>query len=167
MANEDKTKNKDSLEEFKEKYSKLQKKYSLPTFDEMNKDFVIEKATDFEGEFLIREIRRFVGDKIANYMRLVENLMNPVNVPIFVFSMVKALNEEDKKALSEMYKKFGEIEVNLIGIDLVYSEEKEAEFVNESFKIWQIIKKDLLRIINKVQSSEEKKPKNNDKNYFG
>jgi hypothetical protein len=163
MENKDKT----PLEELKEKYFELQKKYSLPEFDGMNKDFGIEKAAEFEGELLIREIRRFIGDRIANYMRLVENLINPVNVPIFVFSMVKVLDEEDKKALSEIYKKLGELEISLVGIDLDFSEEKEAKFIKESFEVWQIIKKDLVKIIEKVKSSKDSKPKKNDKNYFG
>jgi len=133
----------------------------------MNEDFGIDKAENFEGKLLIRDIRRFIGDKVANYMRLVENLINPVNVPIFVFSMIKVLDDKDRDALSEIYKKFGEIELNLIELDLIYSEEKEAKFIKDSFKLWQVIKKDLAKIIEKVKSSKEKKPKNNDKNYFG
>ncbi len=156
-----------SLETLKKNYAELQKKHALPSFEEMNQDFGIDKACDFEGELLIREIRRFITDKISNYMRLIENLINPVNVPIFVFSMVKMLDKDDKEALSEMYKKLGEVEINLIAVDLVYSEENEAKFIKDSFKVWQIIKKDLLKIIGKVKSAKEIKPKNNDKNYFG
>lgn len=160
-------KEKNSLEGLKEEYSKLQKKYSLPSFEEMNEDFSIEKAVEFEGEILIREIRRFLGDKIANYMRLVENLINPVNVPIFVFSIVKSLDQEDKEALSEIYKKFGEVEISLIETDLVYSEESEAKFIKDFFKLWQVIKKDLIKIIKKAKLSSDNNLENNDKNYFG
>ena len=85
--------NKSSLKELKEEYSKLQEKHSLPSFSEMNEDFGIEKASEQEFDLLIREIRKFISDKISNYMRLVENLINSVNVPIFVFSMIKALGE--------------------------------------------------------------------------
>ncbi len=166
MTKEKLNENKDSLEDLKKEYLKLQKKYSLPGFKEMNEDFGIEKVVDFQGELLIREIRRFIGDKIANYMRLVENLINPVNVPIFVFSMVKSIDENDKNALSEIYKKFGEIEIDLISIDLDYSEKKEADFIENSFEIWQIIKKDLMKILDKIKSSQEDKPKSNEKNYF-
>lgn len=157
----------EDLENLKKEYAKIEKKHSLPSFKEMNEDFGIEKACEHEFDLLIREVRRFIGDKIANYMRLVENLINPVNVPIFVFSMIKALDEKDKNALSEIYKRFGEIEVNLIATDLVYSEEKEAEFIKKTFKTWQVIKKDLTKIFNKIKSTRESKPIDNDKNYFG
>ena len=160
-------KEKNSLDELKKEYSNLQKKYSLPSFEEMNEDFSIEKATEFEGSLLLREIRRYIVDKISNYMRVVENLINPVNVPMFVFSMVKSFDEKDRDALSEMYKKFSEFEIDLIEVDLVYSEEREARFVNDSFKFWQIVKKDLVKIVGKAKNTEETKPKNNEKNYFG
>lgn len=157
----------EKIEELKKEYAKLQKKYSLPSFEELNQDFGIEKATEFEGELLIREIRRYINDTISNYMRLIENLINPINVPVFVFTMIKALNQEDKKVLSEIYKKMGEIQITLVGVDLVYSEKNEAEFIKNSFLVWQEIKKDLIKIIEKIKSIKENKPVNHDKNYFG
>jgi hypothetical protein len=167
MTKEKLTENESSLEELKKEYSILQKKYSLPSFQNLNEDFGIEKACEGEFDLLLREIRRYLWDKVASYMRLVENLINPVNVPIFIFSIVKSLNDRDKKALNEIYKKMGEIEIDLIEIDLIYSEEKEAKFIKECFDVWQVIKKDLVEIVGKVKSSSEEGPKNNDKNYFG
>jgi hypothetical protein len=157
----------ENLEELKKKYVKLKEKYSLPSFEDLNQDFGIEKASEFEGELLIREIRRYVNDVISNYMRLIENLINPINVPVFVFTMIRALDESDKKVLSGAYKKLGQIQINLLSVDLVYSEKKEAEFIKDSFNVWQDVKKDLLKITEKIKSSKENKPTNNEKNYFG
>ena len=38
-------------------------------------------------------------------MRLIESILNPVSVPIFVFSIIKTLQTEDKNKLTEIYKK--------------------------------------------------------------
>ena len=47
------------LVRLKKDYAKLQKKYSLPSFENMNQDFSIEKAAELETDYLIREIRKF------------------------------------------------------------------------------------------------------------
>src|SRR3989338_10563218 len=99
------------LDKLKEDYGKIQKKHKLPSFKELNEDFHIDKIAEAETEILIREVRKFVGDKLANYMRFVENLINPVNAPMFVFSMIKLLDNDDKKKLSDIYKELVKIEI--------------------------------------------------------
>ena len=93
------------LDTFKKEYEKLEKRYKLPSFKEMNEDFYIEKISETETDILIREVRRIIGDRLANYMRFIENLLNPVNVPMFVFSIIKTIDPEEKKRLQEIYKK--------------------------------------------------------------
>ena len=155
------------LEKLKENYLKIQKKHNLPSFEELNKDFHIEKIAEMESDLLIREVRRFVGDKMVNYMRFIENLINPVNVPMFILSVIKALNTEDKKKLSEMYKDLMKMEIVFIELDLEFSEEKESKFIKDSYKSWQKVKKDLLKILDNVKVGKDTKIESNNKGYFG
>ena len=155
------------LEKLKESYLLIQEKHDLPSFEELNKDFHIEKIAEMESELLIREIRRFVGDKMVNYMRFIENLINPVNVPMFILSIIKALNIEDKKKLSEMYKDLMKMEIVFIELDLEFSEEKESKFIKDSYKSWQKVKKDLLKILDNVKVGKDTKIESNNKGYFG
>ena len=136
-----------TLGDMKEDYKKLQEKYSLPNFEELNADFQIEKAAENETDFLLREIRRFIADRFFNYLRFVESLLNPVNVPMFAFSIVKTLGEKDKEKLSEIYKKLAKHELGLIELDIEYFEEKEAEFIKHSYQLWQEVKKELLDVV--------------------
>jgi hypothetical protein len=156
-----------SLDNLKKDYSELQKKYGLPSFREMNEDFHIEKIAESETELLIKEIRRFIGDRIMGYMRFVENLLNPVNVPMFVFSIVKLLDSDDKKALQEVYKKMMEMEISFIELDLKFDENKEAEFVKDYYNKWQEMKEDLFKIISKINKKRDNKSEAGDKGYFG
>ena len=155
------------LEKLKENYLKIQKEHNLPSFEDLNKDFHIEKIAELESDLLIREVRRFVGDKMVNYMRFIENLLNPVNVPMFILSVIKALNTEDKKKLSEMYKDLMKMEIVFIELDLEFSEEKESKFIKDSYKSWQKIKKDLLKILDNVKVGKDTKIESNNKGYFG
>jgi len=156
-----------SLEKLKEKYLEIQEKFGLPDFDELNREFQIEKICVEETDYLIREIRKFLADKFSNYMRFVEALLNPSNSPLFVFSIVKSFRANDKKDLQEIYKKFAKIEIDLVEIDLDFSEEKEAEFIKENYKVWKSIRKSLLEIIETVKKNWDNKFEDNAKGYFG
>ena len=155
------------LEKLKKDYEALRKKYSLPDFKKLNEDFYIEKAIESETDILIREIRKLVGDKMVNYMRFIENLINPVNVPMFVFSIIKLLDADEKKKLSEIYTKLMKKEIQFIELDLEFDEKKEAGFVKDSYEFWQGIKKDLLKIIGKINKKWDDKSETNSKGYFG
>lgn len=155
------------LEEFKENYKRLQKEYNLPDFDKLNIEFSIEKVADVETDFLIREIGRIMSEKFSNYLRFVEMMLNPVNSPMFIFSMIKAVGEDEKKKLSEIYKELTKIELDMIELDTDFSEKKQADFINNSYKLWQSVKIDFLSIITKIKENWENKRSSNNNGYFG
>ncbi len=154
------------LERLKTEYLTLHKKYGLPSFQEMNEDFYIEKIAENETEILIREIRRMVGDRLANYMRFIENLLNPVNVPMFVFSIIKLIGAEEKKKLQEIYKKLIKNEIKFVERDLQFEEDKEAEFIRESYDLWQEMKKEISGVLEMVDKNWEIKTEESSKGYF-
>ena len=160
-------KDEQKLEKLKKDYEVLKKEYNLPSFEKLNEDFYIEKIADSETEILIREVRKFIGDKMMNYMRFIENLLNPVNVPMFIFSIIKLLDAEEKKSLSEIYKGLMKKEVQFIELDLEFNEKKEAEFVKNAYEFWQGIKKDMLKVIDKINKKWDNKFGTNNKGYFG
>lgn len=155
------------LENLKKEYEKLRKRQKLPSFQEMNEDFYIEKIAENETDMLIREVRRMVGDRLANYMRFIENLLNPVNVPMFVFSIIKLIGQEEKKKLPEIYKKLIQNEIKFVERDLEFDEAREAEFIMESYELWQEIKKDLADIFEKVEKNWGNKTEESSRGYFG
>lgn len=155
------------LKDLKKRYSVIQKKDSLPSFDELSRDFQIERIADVETDYLIREIRKLMADKFSSYLRFLEATLNPVNVPMFVFSITKSIGVKEKEKLTELYKELAKIEVSLIGVDVDFDEKKEAEFVKETFKTWQKTKKEILNFINVVQKGWDNKIEKNNKGYFG
>jgi len=155
------------LESLKENYKKIQKRYDLPEFEKLNEDFQIEKLAETETDFLVREIRKFIADKFMNYLRFIESILNPVNVPMFVFSVIKTIGEEEKKRLSEIYKKLAKCEVELIKLDLEFSEDTEAVFVKEHYELWQEMKKGILEVIEVIKKNWDNKLESNGKGYFG
>ena len=155
------------LNELKRNYKFLQEKYNLPSFENLNQDFGIEKAAEVETDFLIREIRKFIADKSSNYLRFIDTVLNPANAPMFVFSFIKMIGTEEKNKLAEIYKKLIKEEIKLIELDLDFSEEKEAKFIREFYEFWRVTKKELLEIVEKAGKNSDNKSEENSRGYFG
>ncbi len=155
------------LKKLKENYKKIQEKYNLPDFEILNAEFGIEKIAEIETDFLIREVGKVMAEKFLNYLHFVEFILNPVNSPLFIFSVIKTLGEEEKKKFNEIYKELAKIEVRLIELDVDFSEEKEAIFIKESHEVWKKIKKDFVEIVGKIKKNWDNKSENNNKGYFG
>lgn len=156
------------LEALKKEYEELCTKYSLPNFQALNQEFSIEKIADLETELLTKEIRRFIADKIFNYLRFVETILNPANAPLFIFSLIKSVTPEDKKKFMTIYEKLSNLDLELIKLDLDSTEKRDAEFIRHSFESWNEIKKELIPIVSKLKLMKEdlsiEKPGNK---YFG
>jgi len=156
-----------SLRQLKEDYREIQEKHDLPTFKEINEDFGIEKLSDSESEILIREVRKFISEKFSNYLRFSETFLNPSNVQMFVYSSIKSLEDSDREKLKEVYNVLSKKEMEVIELDLDFSESKEAEYIKDSFKVWQYVKKELLKIILKIKKNWDNKVESKSKDYFG
>ena len=156
-----------SLEDLKKEYEVLRKKHDLPDFSELNKLFDIEEI-DVETELLLRKVRRTISEKTSGYLRFIETILNPSNAPIFFFRIVKKLDNEDKEFLTRIYDILGNFEIKIIGLELDYSEEKEAEFVKDLFNIFNNeIRGKFLEIIKKLENDNGDKKKENNGSYFG
>jgi hypothetical protein len=155
------------LEELKKEYDIFMKKYDLPSFSELNKTFDIEEI-DFDTEFLLRRVRRIVSGRIEVYLRFIEIILNPANAPMFFFKLIKKLEEEDKKQLTEIYEDFGKLELEAINLDLKYDEVREAEFIKNVYKLFnENISGELLKVVKKMGNGENHKKKENKGSYFG
>lgn len=155
------------LDNLIKEYKKIQNKYGLPDFDSMNQDFQIEKIAEFKTLLLIREIRKFMADKFSNYLKFIEEILHPVSSQMFVFSIIKSLSLEEKTKLTEIYKKLVKIEVRLIELDLEFFEKKEADFIKETYSLWQEIKKEFLFVLDKIKKNWDNKLEGNSRAYFG
>ncbi len=159
--------NEKTLEQFKKDYAVIQKQYDLPGFEELNREFSIEKMYEIETDNLLREVRRFVTDRVYNYSRFVEMLLNPSNAPMYVFSLIKTFSEDDKKILSEIHSKFVKHEIKYLIVELEFDNKKEKEILKSAYELWLEMKDKILPILNKAEENVDKKSESNSKGYFG
>tara|TARA_Y100000310_G_C20525952_1_gene736033 strand:+ start:370 stop:855 length:486 start_codon:yes stop_codon:yes gene_type:complete len=158
---------KNNLNELKQKYIELKQKYYLPEFSNMNEIFDIEEI-DVETDFLLRRIRRVVSERISGYLRFIEVILNPSNAPMFIFKLIKKINEQDKKTLTELYETLGSFELEIVKLDLEYNEAKEAEFIKKIYNaLNDNISRKLLMVVEKMKNGEGKEKIEEKGSYFG
>ena len=156
-----------SLEQLKKDYTKLRSRYKLPSFQELNEEFDIEKVAEHETDCLAREIRKTIMDKAIAYLRFVEMLLNPSNAPLFFFGLVKGITNADKKLMEKLYEKLGEYEIDVIELDSNYEEKKEAEFISRIIVEWKDIKEEMMELAGVLRRNWNQKSKKDEKGYLG
>ena len=160
-------KEKNNLEKFKEVYESYRKKYSLPSFQNLNQDFDIEEIACEETDFIIRKIRRKVSDKISSILRMAEFFIKPSEIPLFLIKIVKNFTQEEKEILSKIYEKVGKFEISIFELENNYSEQAEAKFIKDFSDAYQEMKPDLLEIGKIMKKNYNSGYKNSEKSYFG
>ncbi len=134
----------------KETYSNLQKKYKLLRFEEINKEFEI--STIEKEEFLLREIRRKIAEKVELYTKVIDGVLQP-EPTIASLHEIKALSEHEKEKAYELYKKLMIINRKNIETSINESDSKTADYIKETLKQWDDIKHRFLAIIKKLKES--------------
>lgn len=143
----------EKLNRLKKQYQILRKTYKLPEFSKLNEDFEIEKLQENETDFLLREIRRTMVEKISVVLKFLEIMINPnESSPAFVFAMIKEMKPEMRKNLENLYKELSLVEISSIALDLDYDEKIEAKFIKEHTKKWEATKKDLRGLIKSLDT---------------
>lgn len=159
-------KEKAEKDNLKEDFLKLKEKYSLPDFEKLCEDFDIEKLSEKDSMFLLRDIRRTINEKLTAYINLLENLINPSSPSIFVFSILRGVENKNRSFMKIIYKSLARTQLEVMKLDTQYDEEGEAKFILESFKIWQSTKPKLLRLIDGLKKNFEKDVESKRTSYF-
>ncbi|MGB9708020.1 MAG: hypothetical protein ACPLXC_01695 [Candidatus Pacearchaeota archaeon] len=156
-----------SLEKIKKQYEPLKRKYKLPEFSKLNEEFEIEKIQEKETDFLLREIRRAISDKISAFLRFFELFVNPQAAPVFVLVSLKNLTSKEKEIIERAYKELVELELAAVNRDISYDESKEAQSILRVFKKWQELKPELEEVTTAILRVQEKSGEKKGKSYFG
>ena len=154
------------LEKIKKQYEPLKKKYKLPEFSKLNEEFEIEKIQEKETEFILREIRRAMSEKIAACLRFFEMLVNPQLTPLFLLSSLKNLTLREKEIIEKIYRELAQLELEAVKLDISYNESKEAKAILQIMEKWQELKTEMEEIISVLELKHKETEKRN-KTYFG
>ncbi len=134
--------------EIEKEYRKLKEKYKLPEYSELNEEFEISslECTDF----LLRNIRRRMIEKISVFSSFIDELVQPEpNFRSITELSVIAQNSKDKAF--GIYKDLIFADRASLELDVESTDEKEAEFIINLLKKWKETKPELLLLLAKVK----------------
>ncbi|MBW2978251.1 hypothetical protein KY331_05375 [Candidatus Woesearchaeota archaeon] len=140
----------------KKKLEGLLKKYKLPSFKELDDEFEI--STIEKKEFFLREIRRKIAEKIEAYGKLFESVLQ-IEPTIITLNELTAFSESDKEELYKIFRKLMVIDRGSIETSIDENDKKTAEFIKNTCKEWQDLKKELLPFVQKLKKSWMKETK--------
>jgi HPt (histidine-containing phosphotransfer) domain-containing protein len=147
------------------KYRQLQRKYRLPSFEQLDKEFEISCIE--QERFLLREIRKKLDEKIDDICKTLEEVLQPDTNLSGIYES-RVFSDEEKKRVFDLYRRL--MRLHRQGFELlVKSDDKsDADFVRSVSAEWEKLKKELSQVARKLQESWEKEMEENEKlGYFG
>jgi hypothetical protein len=132
------------MENIKEKYDQLKKKCSLPDFDSLDNDFEISLID--HDQFLLREIRRKMLEKLEFFIEFLEEILQP-ETTISNLHECRVFEEKEKEKIFEMFKAMMILHRQSLLLSVESSEKDEAAFISNFSKEWSSMKPELKRII--------------------
>lgn len=153
------------LDEIKKEYAKLEKKYKIPSFKEINEDFDVDKI-DRESECFLRLIRKTMMDKVLNSLNFFEMLLNPMNCPRLYMPFVRVMTQEDKKNIEDIYEKLGRLSIEALDLEISYNEKGEAEMIAKICKVWDECRLGFHKVADGIKHPRNGEMKK-ERSYFG
>ena len=135
-------------------YTVAQKKYNLPSFNDIDKEFEIA-AIETPGNIL-REVRHRVQDRLEFGVSILDNVCQPD--PNNMRSMMESsfFNDSEKTKAFALSQKIATLWRSLTEAELINDEKSDAEFIKLVFKEWQAMKAPLLEFVRKMRDSWKK-----------
>ena len=152
--------------EIEQEYNNLSKKYSLPAFKEIDKEFEISSLED--TSFLLRNTLRKISEKLEFYTNMLNDLLQPDTSSLSSMHEISFFTEEEKNDIYQIFKQLMKLNRNITELILEADEDKTAQFLNSFFTEWLEIKKVLISCTNKMKKSWEKETTmEQELGYFG
>ncbi len=149
-----KGKNMTKLEELKKEYKDLEKKFKLPGFEDLDREFEI-KGIDLEKVDLLNALTRVVRDTIGMYINLLETVVSPN--PSWLHSMIEVNNLSEKEK-DDMLKFYYEIMVYYHdGYKVLLGKDNgKAEYIVKIFNLHTRLREESSSFLAKISSAWEK-----------
>lgn len=137
--------------EVKKKYEELARKHSLPSFESINNDFELTSIKD-ETEFLLREIRRKISEKLESFTEILNCIVQP-DTSVSDMHECSILDEEEREKAIALFKKLMFFERYSVEASINEDDKKTSKFISDFWKEWPNIKSEFLWVILKLKES--------------
>lgn len=130
----------------KKEYENLRKKYRLPEWKWIEKNFIFKIEHDIP---ILVQVRRAMADKLNNSSELIDPLVAS-SESYRAFLERKMLSQQEKGMIFEIYKRLQSLLWGSDKISLEYEEREYAEWIINVKDFWEKIKTDLAKLCKKL-----------------
>ena len=151
------------LKDLPKAYETLHKKYTLPTYADLNNEFELLyiSATLASLDFPLRFIRRRVADRLANAVGYLQSILQPNPGSFVLMRESSFFSNEEKQKIGDLLQQMITLERTSFVLDLQGNEQQDAKYIQETFKQWLVLKKTYASFVTKLperwKQQEEKK----------
>lgn len=132
----------------KKGYEILKREYGLPNFDEINNEFEISLIE--HEDFIIREIKNRIFDKIDSFTKFIEQLLQPDTNSITEVNEYRFIDDKERTKLFEFYKNLMNIHREIVSLTIENNDIKTAAFIKKFFNDWPKIKNQMTDLSKKL-----------------
>lgn len=138
-----------------EAYEKLKKEHPiLPEYHKLDKEFEI--STIENEEFLIREIKKKVGERYEPILELLEHIISPDPGSLSDVYECRTFTNGEKTQIVTLFKHLMSNYRMLLETDLLGDDNKDAETIKKVSEAWMTDKKQLAPFFKKLREGWEK-----------
>jgi len=143
-------------------YESYQSKYSLPSYDELNKEFELLYIGPLTSlDFPLRFMRRRIADRLASAVSYLQTLLQPNPSSLVYLRESSFFSVEEKQQIVVLLKEFMQLERRSFALELTGSEQDDAHYIRDAHQHWLVLKKQYAAVVKKLperwQQQEEKK----------
>jgi hypothetical protein len=158
-------KDKDKEKDVAKEYEAFRKKYALPELKELDREFYIGKLD--ETPFILRSIIFKILERFEYIIKMLNDIIQPENSLADMYE-AESLSDEEKKNAFELLKKTAYLQRELLIKEFEYTDDAAAASIIKVFKEWKDIKKEFLKLLEKIKDSWKSQAKSKiEENYFG
>ena len=147
-------------------YKELQKKHKLPDFALLDKEFEI--STIEKPDFLLRNVRRKISERLDSAIQLLDPLIQPDAGSFVHLTEYRAINEGERKEMLKHFQSILALSLACIDAEMSVNDAKDAEVIARAAAEWPKLRETLKPHIQKIAASWTKSFEHKDDvGYFG
>ena len=132
------------VDETKEVYAEIAKKFSMPDFMSIEKELEISNLD--ANKFLLRAIRNKIKSRLETYTDMIEDILHP-DASVASMHELTYINDVFKQKAFKLYKKLMYMQRTGEYLDIEKSNRKDAKFIKQYFDHISYINQEMKKII--------------------
>lgn len=140
----------------KKDYEVLKKKYNLPDFEALDNEFEI--STIEKPDFLLRNIKKKICEKMDVAAELLAKLIQPETTCIADLYEYRCFGDKDKKEIFALYSKVLYLHRRLLETDFLLDDNSDAAVIKLITKEWPDIRKQMIPFVKELEACWQKLP---------